>query len=60
MARLIFTCCGYAFWRDDFAFWNVTREGDLAPRHCAYSSPEAIARLKGVDLRNIRWSQLPD
>lgn len=61
MPKLIFTCAGYHFWRDSFAFWNVTKEGDLnPPSHCAYSTPDAIARLKNVSLSGMVWNVLPD
>lgn len=52
----IFTCDGYDFWRDESGHWNVAHKGDAAPTHCAYASPEAIARLKGCNLRDITWA----
>jgi hypothetical protein len=60
MKQLIFTCDGYDFWRDDAGRWNVAHRGEPAPAHCAYASPEPIAKLKGVNLRNIAWSAPTD
>lgn len=52
----IFTCDGYDFWRDDSGHWNVAHKGDSAPCHCAYATPDAIAKLKGVTLRaGMEW-----
>ncbi|KQW30771.1 hypothetical protein ASE36_00260 [Rhizobium sp. Root274] len=52
----IFTCDGYDFWRDDSGHWNVAHKGDGAPSHCAYATPDAIATLKGVNLRaGMEW-----
>lgn len=66
MPRLIFTCRGYDFYRDDFAFWNVAPAGGRAPGHCAYATPQAVAKLKGFDsaalqaLETLAWARLPD
>ena len=50
----IFSHGGYDFWRDrDSGRWNVAPQGALAPSHCAYATPKAIADLKGLDLRNV-------
>lgn len=65
MPRLIFSYGDYAFYRDDFSFWNATRKGDVAPLYCAYASPAAIAKLKGLDpaaiaaMDLLQWSVLP-
>lgn len=53
----IFTCDGYDFYRDKSALWNVAHQGDNPPARCAYATPDAIAKLKGVDLRNIVWAR---
>ena len=53
---LLFTCDGYDFYRDSTGHWNVAHKGDKAPTHCVYASPEAIAKLKGCNLRNIVWT----
>lgn len=52
----IFTCDGYDFWRDGSGHWNVAHKGDGPPSHCAYATPDAIATLKGVNLRaGMEW-----
>jgi hypothetical protein len=56
----IFTCDGYDFWCDALGRWNVAHKGDPAPKHCAYASPDAIAKLKGCNLRNLTWTQPAD
>jgi hypothetical protein len=54
----IFTCDGYDFYRCSAGYWNVSHRGNAPPTHCAYASPEPIAKQKSVNLRNISW-ELP-
>lgn len=56
----VFTCDGYDFWCDSSGRWNVVHKGDPAPAHCAYKTPEAIAKLKGCDLKHIVWANPED
>lgn len=55
----IFTLRGYDFYRDDARGWNAVRYGEKAPTHCGYASPEAIGRLKGLDM-NMAFAVYPD
>lgn len=53
----IFTCDGYDFWVDASGWWQVAHRGDEEPKGGACRTPEAIAKLKGVNLRHIEWEK---
>lgn len=49
MIEYQFTKGGYDFYKSSDDCWNVVKQGEPPPKHCAYRL-EAIALLKGVKL----------